>query len=79
MMIITHSFMPCQCKMSQSETHPTRYQHFILQIRQELNLSAGESPVWRLSLEDPRSGKRIGFKNADELARFLEEWMKRQT
>ncbi len=62
--------------MIPSETQAPHYQHFILLLRQELNLSAGESPVWRLSLEDPRSGERKGFKNVEDLAAFLNEWMK---
>jgi hypothetical protein len=66
-------------KMSLSETPAPRYQHFILQLRQELNLSASESPVWRLSLEDPRTGERKGFKNVEELAVFLEKWMTQQS
>ncbi len=61
--------------MSSSETPTPRYQHFILQLRQELNQTAAESPIWRLSLEDPRTGERKGFRTVDELAVYLKTWM----
>ncbi|HNB53194.1 MAG TPA: hypothetical protein PK530_14685 [Anaerolineales bacterium] len=61
--------------MSSSETPTPRYHHFILQLRQELNQTAAESPVWRLSLEDPRTGERKGFRSVDEMAAFLKAWM----
>jgi hypothetical protein len=32
-------------------------------------------PLWRASLEDPRSGERLGFGSPVELFRFLEEAM----
>jgi hypothetical protein len=77
--IITHSEKPCQSKMSHFENPTPRYQHFILQLRQELIVSAGEFPVWRLSLENPHTGERKGFRTAEDLAGFLNEWMNTQS
>lgn len=49
---------------------PLRHHSFILSLWQERD----EPPVWRLSLEDPHTSVRRGFKEIQELARFLEEW-----
>ncbi|GAB4577691.1 MAG: hypothetical protein Fur0022_04220 [Anaerolineales bacterium] len=64
--------------MSSSETSSSRYQHFILQLRQEV-MPTGKAPVWRLTLEDPHSGERKGFRTVEDLAAFLNEWMNSQT
>ncbi|MCB9135844.1 MAG: hypothetical protein H6636_10495 [Anaerolineales bacterium] len=61
--------------MSQPETPTPRYHHFILQLRQEMNEVASEAPVWRLSLEDPHTGERKGFKDVEALVAFLKNWM----
>lgn len=49
---------------------PYRHHSFILSLWQERE----EPPVWRISLEDPHTAVRRGFKGIAELARFLEEW-----
>lgn len=58
--------------MSQIPAKPARYQHFILLLWQEHN---GQGK-WRISLLDPNTEVRIGFKNLHELTAFLEKWMK---
>lgn len=49
---------------------PLRHHSFIL----TLWLETAERPTWRLSLEDPHTGIRQGFKEIQELAQFLEAW-----
>lgn len=49
---------------------PLRHHSFILSLWQERD----EPPVWRLSLEDPHTSERRGFKAIQELAQFLEAW-----
>ncbi|MCL5998488.1 MAG: hypothetical protein M1546_20900 [Chloroflexi bacterium] len=39
----------------------------------------GESPVWRASLEDARTGERYGFGNLDLLFQFLTEQVGRSS
>ncbi|MBK8904762.1 MAG: hypothetical protein IPM53_26520 [Anaerolineaceae bacterium] len=49
---------------------PLRHHSFILSLWQERD----EPPVWRMSLEDPHTSVRRGFKGMRELVQFLEEW-----
>ena len=32
-------------------------------------------PSWRYSLENPHTGERVGFRTADEVGRFLGQWI----
>lgn len=47
---------------------PLRHHSFIL----TLWLETAEPPTWRLSLEDPHTAVRRGFKEMQELVQFLE-------
>ena len=49
---------------------PVRYHTFLLSLWDE----AGRMPSWRFSLEDPHTGKRVGFRSLDELTRYLMDW-----
>lgn len=53
---------------------PPRYTHFILLLWEERQAAAGPG-AWRLSLEDPHSGRRVGFKDLQEMSDFLRNWM----
>jgi hypothetical protein len=53
---------------------PTLYRSFVLHIWREGRVASGEQPIWRMSLEDPHSAERIGFKGIDELVAFLKRW-----
>ena len=53
-----------------SEKRAAHHQSFILSLWTE----AGERSPWRFSLENPRTAERIGFKQLDELMRFLQAW-----
>lgn len=53
---------------------PLRYYSFILSLWMESGPLPHAPPVWRISLEDPHSSERRGFKDLAELLRFLEEW-----
>ena len=52
-----------------------RYHNFILSIWGEGGPYPDSPPVWRCSLEDPHTGKRLGFKNLAELTLFLNQWL----
>lgn len=61
-----------QAPMSQnSDLPPPRYQFFVLGLWQE----PGARPAWRISLEDPHTTERSGFKTLTELNAFLQVWM----
>lgn len=47
------------------------YHSYVLRFWQEQTLELTDT--WRFSLEDPQSGKRVGFDNLAELVTFLEE------
>lgn len=34
-----------------------------------------DQPIWRLSLENPHTSERMGFKDLATLVAFLEQWM----
>ncbi len=62
--------------MSHSTIEPTRrYQFFILGLRLREDSRPGELPSWRISLEDPHTAERSGFKTLAELDAFLQAWM----
>jgi hypothetical protein len=44
------------------------YVAYLLRLWRE---KGGESTRWRASLQDPRSGERVGFANPEELFEFL--------
>ena len=46
-----------------------RYLSYLLRLWQE---SAGDPPLWRASLESPRTGARRGFASLEDLFAFLE-------
>ena len=52
----------------------SRYSHFILLLWEEKH-APDQPSTWRMSLEDPRTGKRTGFTNLEDLMKFLEDWM----
>ncbi|MCO5182907.1 MAG: hypothetical protein M9928_02085 [Anaerolineae bacterium] len=54
---------------------PILYRSFVLHIWHEGNHKPDEDVVWRMSLEDPHSAERVGFKNANELISYLVRWM----
>ena len=47
---------------------PRDYVAYLLRIWRE---EGGESTRWRASLEDPHTGKRLGFAGLEELFEFL--------
>lgn len=51
-----------------------RHHSFILSLWPESGPLPHSPPVWRISLENPRTAERRGFKDMGELMRFLEEW-----
>lgn len=53
---------------------PFNYHSFILTLWTEGGALPNAPPVWRISLEDPHSSERRGFKDLAELLRFLEGW-----
>lgn len=55
--------------------HPPGYHHFVLLLWEERD-TVGQHVTWRFSLQDPRKEGRMGFKNFEELVRYLDRWMK---
>lgn len=55
-------------------TGPPRYTHFILLLWEERPPQGGQGG-WRLSLENPHSGRRVGFQTPGDLADFLSDWI----
>lgn len=49
-----------------------RYHSLILAFWQEADEPGGDSASWRLSLEDPHTGERVGFKSIEELAGYVQ-------
>jgi hypothetical protein len=47
-----------------------RYVAYLLRLWQE---GGGERPLWRVSLESPQGGERLGFASLEDLFAFLEE------
>ena len=54
----------------QHSIEPARYHAFLLRLWQT---GEGEAAVWRVLLEDPRTGERHGFADLDSLSAFLNE------
>ena len=53
---------------------PLQYHSFILTLLTEGRELPNTPPVWRISLQDPHTSERRGFKDLAELMRFLEGW-----
>lgn len=60
--------------MSHAEPQP-QHQFFILGLRLQPDSRPGGQPAWRISLEDPHTTERSGFKTLTELNAFLQVWM----
>ena len=60
--------------MSHAESQP-QHQFFILGLRLQPDRRPGGQPAWRISLEDPHTTERSGFKTLTELNAFLQVWM----
>jgi hypothetical protein len=58
--------------MMKTEDRKKRYQSYLLRLWVE---HENGKQVWRISLEDPFTGKRRGFASRRDLCAFLEEIM----
>ena len=59
-----------------SHTRPQPHHHFfILGLRLQPDSRPGRPPAWRISLEDPHTTERSGFKTLTEMNAFLQVWM----
>jgi len=52
-----------------------QYHYFVLLLWEERDAN-GRHVTWRMSLQDSQKEARIGFKNLEELTKFLEAWIK---
>lgn len=50
---------------------PPRYRVFLLRLWEERGQPPDSTAIWRLSLEDARTGERIGFPNIQALSDYL--------
>jgi len=57
--------------MSQAKS-PPRYSVYLLRCWQERDSSMDVPPMWRFSLEDSRTGKRVGFSTIETLMHYLQ-------
>ena len=57
-----------------TQRKPVRYHRFILIVWQESGALPNAPPVWRLSLENPHSGVRSGFKGLADFILYLQHW-----
>lgn len=63
--------------MSQhSKSRPGRYRIFVLSLWETASSVPGGPAAWRISLEDPQTGRRTGFTSLDQLSAHLTAWMK---
>ncbi len=59
-----------------SHTHSQARRHsFVLGLWLQPGSRQGEQSAWRISLEDPNTTERSGFKTLAELDAFLQAWM----
>ena len=56
------------------DARPPRYRHFVLLAWEERDAD-GTRAAWRFSMHDSQKEQRIGFKNFDELTKYLEQWL----
>jgi len=59
-------------KVMPQESKSLRYVSYLLRLWQEQDEQAA---IWRFSLDDPRTGERVGFADVETLLRFLNERM----
>ena len=57
------------------QARPPQYHHFVLLLWEERDAN-GRLVTWRMSLQDSQKEARIGFRNLEELTKFLEAWIK---
>jgi hypothetical protein len=50
---------------------PPRYRSYLLVLWEERGRDPSSPGVWRFRLEDPHTGKRVGFRSMDELFGYL--------
>ena len=63
-----------------SHCHPSpQHQFFILGLRLLVANRPGKPTEWRISLEDPHTSERSGFRTLAELNAFLQAWMDERT
>ncbi|NPV75361.1 MAG: hypothetical protein HPY59_03195 [Anaerolineae bacterium] len=60
--------------MSPIPKKPVRYHRFILSIWEERD-DDGRRLTWRFGLQDVQMEGRVGFKNLEELMKYLQDWM----
>jgi hypothetical protein len=57
---------------------PTHRHIFILGLWLQPDRRPGQSPAWRIVLEDALTAERSGFKTLAELEAFLATWMAKE-
>jgi hypothetical protein len=56
-------------------SHPPHYRSYLLTLWEERGRESDGSHVWRLSLQDPRTGQRRGFASLEALVAALQQEM----
>jgi hypothetical protein len=57
--------------MSPFDYRMPRYQSYMLRCWEICSQHPNQSTIWRFSLEDPRTGEKIGFADLDALVTFM--------
>jgi hypothetical protein len=52
---------------------PPRYQSYLLTFWEERSRNPQVAAVWRFRLEDPRTGRRLGFASLEEVVAFIQK------
>ena len=54
-------------------SRPPNYKHLLIVMWEEPTPTEGSEPVWRLRLEDPRTGEKWGFTQVEALTLRLDK------
>jgi hypothetical protein len=50
---------------------PPRYRSYVLTFWEERSHDSDTPVIWRFSLQDPRTGQRLGFASLEEMVGFM--------
>lgn len=64
--------------MPQPDKTSTYYRTFLFSMWEEVDSRLLGHSIWRFSLLNPTTAQRIGFKNLEELMRFLQQQIERE-
>ena len=75
-MHVQYTTIPCRVKVLEVQAvyeKPPRYRSYLLILWEERGREPSSAGEWRFRLEDPHTGKRMGFRSMDELFGYLQQ------